>query len=63
MKGREELREFSFFWCVNPWTQEKDSRELPSTFLKRKREQNEVRISDLCVYPWKNESMGVSWKF
>ena len=51
MKGREELREFSFFWCVNPWTQEKDSRELPSTFLETK--ERKVRCKFLIyVDPW-----------
>ena len=37
----------SFGVCVNPWTQEKDSRELRSTFLKRKRDKSEVRIQIL----------------
>ena len=58
MRGRKLERIFFLLVCEHL-----DSRKLPSTFLKRKREQNEVRISDLCVDPWKNESMGISWKF
>ena len=35
---------WSLFWCVNRWTWEEDSRELPSTFLKRKREQSKLKF-------------------
>ena len=35
-KKKNEVELLSFFWYVNLWTQEKDSRELPSSFLKIK---------------------------
>ena len=62
MKGREELREFSFVWCVNPWTQEKDSRELPSTFLETKERKVRCKISDLH-WSMGNGGKRVSWVF
>ena len=47
--------------CVNPWTQEKDSRELPSSSLREKSAKC-VEISDL-LGPVENERKCVSWMF
>ena len=62
IRGRLLGGVLSFFWCVNRWTWEEDSRELPSTFLERKREQSEMKISDLHGSVG-NGSKRVSWVF
>ena len=48
------------FGCVNRWTWEEDSRELPSTFLKRKRDKSEVRVQIFAWTHGKWEVLGCS---
>ena len=49
IRGRLLGGVLSFFWVCERVDLREDSRELPSTFLKRKRDKSEVRIQ---IFAW-----------